>query len=83
MAVARVIVRNKGKEATKRAFLRCTGRPATDTTKVGGKMVVLRAQAKREQEADQQQEGFFAGLALTVGERASDPSESGVVTHIM
>ena len=26
--VARVIVRNKGKEATKSAFLKCTGRPA-------------------------------------------------------
>ena len=60
--VARVIVRNKGKEATKRAFLKCTGRPAADTIEVGGKMVVLRAQAEKEKDVDQQQEGFFAGL---------------------
>ena len=60
MKVARVIVRNKGKEATKRAFLKCTGTPAADTIEVGGKMVVLRAQAEKEKDVDQQQEGFFA-----------------------
>ena len=52
--VVRVILRNKGKEATKRAFLKCAGRPAADTIEVGGKMVVLRAQAEKEKDVDQQ-----------------------------
>ena len=78
--VARVIVRNKGKEATKRAFLKCTGRPAADTIEVGGKMVVLRAQAEKEKDVDQQQEGFFAGLKKEEAARAvlkeKEPTQS-------
>ena len=60
--VASVIVRNKEKDSTKRAFLKGTARPAVDTIEVGGKTVVLRVQAEEEKEADQQKEGFFAGL---------------------
>ena len=37
----------KAKKRQKRAFLKCTGRPAADTIEVGGKMVVLRAQAEK------------------------------------
>ena len=78
--VARVIVRNKGKEATKRAFLKCTGRPAADTIEVGGKMVVLRAQADKEKDVEQQQEGFFAGLKKEEAARAvlkeKEPTQS-------
>ena len=78
--VARVNVRNKGKEATKRAFQKCTGRPAADTIEVRGKMVVLRAQAEKEKEADQQQEGFFAGLKKEEAARAvlkeKEPTQS-------
>ena len=76
--VARVIVRSK--EATKRAFLKCTGRPAADTIEVGGKMVVLRAQAEKEKDVDQQQEGFFAGLKKEEAARAvlneKEPTQS-------
>ena len=77
---ARVIVRNKSKEATKRAFVKCTARPAADTIEVGGKMVVLRAQAEKEKDVDQQQEGFFAGLKKEEAARAvlkeKEPTQS-------
>ena len=77
---ARVIVRNKGKEASKRAFLKCTGRPAADTIEVGGKMVVLRAQAEKDKDVDQQQEGFFAELKTEEAARAvlkeKEPTQS-------
>ena len=62
--------KKQSKEATKRAFLKCTGRPAADTIEVGGKMVVLRAQAEKEKDVDQQQEGFFAGLKKEEAARA-------------
>ena len=75
-----MIVRNKGKEATKRAFPKCTGRPAADTIEVGGKMVVLRAQAEKVKDFDQQQERFFAGLKKEEAARAvlneKEPTQS-------
>ena len=55
-------------------------RPAADTIEVGGKMVVLRAQAEKEKYVDQQQEGFFAGLKKEEAARAvlkeKDPTQS-------
>ena len=64
----------------KRAFLKCTGRQAADTIEVGGKMVVLRAQAEKEKDVDQQQEGFFAGLKKEEAARAvlkeTEPTQS-------
>ena len=70
----------KVKKQQRELFLKCTGRPAADTIEVGGKMVVLRAQAEKEKDVDQQQERFFAGLKKEEAARAAlkekEPTQS-------
>ena len=60
--VVRVMVRGKGKDSTKKAFIKSAARPVTDTVQVGGKMVVMRELGERTRMNTKEQEDFFAGL---------------------
>ena len=76
--VVRVMVRGKGKDSTKKAFLKSTARPVTDTIQVGGKMVVMRELIEKTRTDTKEQEGF---LCRTEGRRGGKNRPERKRTH--
>ena len=78
--VVRFMMRGKGKDSTKKAFIKSAARPVTDTIQVAGKMVVMRELIEKTKTSAQQHEDFFAGRKEEEAARTvlkeKDPTQS-------